>query len=228
MIGSMKSTGLVAHWPLNDNAANATVIDTGRNGLNGTLSDAGGTATTAFHSVAGPTGQANSALSFDGVDDAINCGNDNSLSPNYVSISLWVKPISVVAGENWILAKPFLGAPYEVYGLRLSNSTTIVIDINPTGNGRSCNIAVVLGETYHIVGTYDGNTLKAYKNGDFETVSAATTGVLDYGSTNYAMCIGSRLTYQSPFHGVISDVRIYSLALPYPRIRKLYRAGGGV
>ena len=92
---------IVAHWKLNDNLATDVVIDeTGVN--NGILTDAGGTATTAFHSVKGVIDR---AQTFDGVDDLVAVADDNSLDVTSITMAAWVNLDATWAALGHVLAK---------------------------------------------------------------------------------------------------------------------------
>jgi hypothetical protein len=75
------SNGLVGYWPFNGNAN-----DESGNGNNGTVN--GATLTTDRF------GNANSAYSFDGLNDYIDCGNSTSVStPTNFTFSVWINPL---------------------------------------------------------------------------------------------------------------------------------------
>ena len=112
-----KSTGQIAHWPMNDNAASTVVADTGRNNLAGVFNDAGGDPNTDAHTVAGPTGQANSALSFDGSDDLTNAINV-SAAGGVRGFSFWMNPTTTTESifEETDNVGPTISSGTMVYG----------------------------------------------------------------------------------------------------------------
>jgi hypothetical protein len=77
----------VGYWKLDDDAATTTVVDSSSNGNNGTAQQN----TSALYT----TGIIDGALTFNGITDYVNCGNDNSLDiTDEITISAWVNPAS--------------------------------------------------------------------------------------------------------------------------------------
>ena len=88
MIGvSAIPTGLIAHWPMDDNAANKTVLDAGDNHLNGAAQRNTSSLTTA--------GKIGTALAFNGTTDWIDCGTNAALLPDAWTLCAWVKCTNV-------------------------------------------------------------------------------------------------------------------------------------
>jgi len=87
---------LVAHWKLDEGSGN-TVYDSSTSGNDGTF--AGDP-----QWVAGYYG---GALEFDGTDDNIDCGNDDSLNiTDEITLSAWIIWHGVL---TWIVGSPFRG-----------------------------------------------------------------------------------------------------------------------
>jgi hypothetical protein len=72
---------------------------------------------------------------------------------------------------------------------------------------------LVNGELFHVAATYDGHTMRLYKNG-IEIGSRAKTGAIDTNNTT-ELWIGANPTVANarPWKGLISDVRVYQTAL---------------
>jgi hypothetical protein len=114
--------GLAAHWKMDDNVANAKVVDSSVNSNEGTLNDAGGTARTAFHST---NGKINTALAFDGFDDYIGVFDSGSLSFEAAtadfSVSLWLKRSTSNSIDSLIdRAKSIYSPQHKSNAIRLS------------------------------------------------------------------------------------------------------------
>jgi hypothetical protein len=82
--------------------------------------------------------------------------------------------------------------------------------------------AIVVGTTYHVVGTYDGTTQRLYINGA-QSVSAALTGAIT-ANTN-ALYIGSWNGSSEFYRGTADEVAVYSTALTASQVLSHYNAG---
>jgi len=77
---------------------------------------------------------------------------------------------------------------------------------------------------YHIVGTYDGETLRAYKNGELVTANTAPSGPAR--SESYALTFGRNAAVAQYFAGAIDEVRLYDRALTQQQIAALAQPDG--
>jgi hypothetical protein len=85
---------------------------------------------------------------------------------------------------------------------------------------------VVVGSTYHVVGTYDGVNVRIYVNGVLQGTTAAT-GAISYASiAGYGIALGNdpSLT-DANLQGYLDEVAIYAQALSATRIAYHYRQG---
>ncbi|HET7484086.1 MAG TPA: LamG domain-containing protein, partial [Solirubrobacterales bacterium] len=85
--------------------------------------------------------------------------------------------------------------------------------------------AIVTGQAYHVVGTYDGTTQRLYINGA-EVANAPLTGAITT-NTN-AFDIGSWNEGSEDFNGTIDEVAVYAGALSAARVGAHYEAGSKV
>lgn len=228
-IGSVKivveqpipTQGLIAYYPFNGNAN-----DESGNEINGTV--IGPTLSTDRH------GNANSAYSFDGVDDYIEA--DASLLPTAErTISVWFYTNSV---DNRPSVLGYGGG---------GGATSWFMVINANGQRSfhmSCHWLVnridyyyskpPIENWYHWVITINNNGTKVYVNGVEEVsnttfidntivngtelgigVISSTAGVVPYTDGNVKY-----------FNGMIDDIRIYNRALSIEEIQILYQEGG--
>jgi len=208
--------GLVGYWSF-DEGSGSTVYDASGNGNDGTL----------IHDPKWTAGKSGSALQFDGVDDYVDCGNDESLTGINGQVTL----------EAWIYLDA-LTTHYKIvyhtndeYGMAvLSNGSTEVrirdSDVNYDANVPAGTITA--GQWYHLVGTYDGEYVRSYVNGDLVENGAnnpkAHTGDID---TSIASVYISHPT-SYPFNGIIDEVRIYNRALSAEEVKYHYNRGGPV
>ncbi len=228
---------IVAHWKLNDNLATDVVIDeTGVN--NGTLSDAGGTATTAFHSVKGIVDR---AQLFDGDDDNITVAADPTIDANgktALTISAWINPAS--DGENdlgRVVDKANVGGTVG-YFMPVSNedvdapNTVRISTIIGHDGAADMNVSaagIVLDKWTHIGFTYneDGDKKgKLYFNGVLQSRLTDTAGIgtIDDDSAE-TLIIGNSSANTRTFDGLIDNVTIYDNALSASDVLQLYQDG---
>jgi hypothetical protein len=73
-------------------------------------------------------------------------------------------------------------------------------------------------EWYHVVGTWDGETLKLYLDGEFEKEVSAGA---NFGRTGpHSLYIGLAKVYAQPFRGVIDEVAMYDRPLTEDEIQQ--------
>jgi hypothetical protein len=82
------------------------------------------------------------------------------------------------------------------------------------------NTAAVAGEWYHVVGTYDGNVMKLYING--EEAASNTIGSHTIDATTVGLWIGWMSGY---WDGNLDEVAIYNAALSPTTVESHYNLG---
>jgi len=186
--------GLVAFYPFNGNA-----LDESGNGNDGAVY--GATLTEDRF------GSADSAYSFDGVNDKIVTTKKNFANNNTFSISLWFKYDYFNGVRYFIVCSDF---GIWTYGWETGVAVSLPLTESAYGKLHS-------GGWHHFVGTYDGTYIKAYIDGAFvdETLHAGNISDADRGLT-----FGYFLEY---WKGSLDEVRIYNRVLSDSEIQKLYR-----
>jgi prepilin-type N-terminal cleavage/methylation domain-containing protein len=164
------------------------------------------------------------ALSFDGVDDYINCGNDESLNiTNAITVEAWVKPFSFDGGSNFAVVDR---GSYRQYQLKLDNTGKVVASLwHSDGRNNYCygqGKSVPLNKWNYILISYDGiGTVKSYFNGELQCSHIRNKGSII--SLEASLSIGRAGSYQ--WNGLIDEVRIYEKALETAQVEELYYAG---
>jgi prepilin-type N-terminal cleavage/methylation domain-containing protein len=209
---------LVGRWTFDETpelcGANK-VCDTSGWGNNGTIAGAIPDNNT-------PSGQG-WAMSFDGVDDYVNCGNSNTLklSSNGGTVSLWFKTSTIPDSFDYILSRDTNGytiqmnadGTLKVYWAAISGSA-LFLGSTPTNlaNGAWHHFAFTIPLDSHISEFYvDGSLIG--------TDAFGTLG--DNGSNLYIGGLGAVRNWQ----GLIDEVRIYNTALTTSQIQSQYYAG---
>jgi len=163
------------------------------------------------------------STSFNGAGNYIQVNDDSALDlTNEVTISSWINPNTLHDG-GILTKKPTSGTAYNYYyRLTAAGGINFGVTLGTTLRVYSANTQLSPGMWSHIVGTYDGTSLKLYVDGTY-------FGKADYSGTmtptdNY-LIIGSEYIGYRPFNGNISNVKIYNRALSATEVQQLYNQG---
>jgi hypothetical protein len=207
--GIKKEVGLVAYYPFNGNA-NDESGNNNHGSLNGPLL------------CPDRFGNANSAYLFDGINDFIRIEESPSLQVSTgLSVCAWVKCLHI-SDHGRIVSKWGGGSEYfcsyDISFLASSDVLFEVLDLpgnSPTGIGYG---PVTTNEWYFLVGTFDGENIYLYINGELKG-TASFPKVLYQGLPVFIGCENGTWLF---FNGIIDDVRIYNRALSETEILALY------
>jgi hypothetical protein len=197
------AVNLVASYSFEDN-----VDDSSGNGLNGTIKG------NPFF----VEGIAGKALSFDGVNDSVDFGNNAAFDiTEQITISAWVNTNDTGDGQH----NPYVGKGDHAYALKQASSSTIEFFIYD-GGWYTANVRVdssFNGEWHHVLGTYDGLEVKTYVDGVLGATNAHA-GTIEVQTHNLTIAINSEETDRY-YDGLIDEVKIYNRALSEGEIRFL-------
>ncbi len=193
--------GLVAEYRFGGNAN-----DTGGNNHHGTVS--GATLTTDRF------GNANSAYSFDGVDDEITHLTDNFVSGNNLTVSMWFNISAMPPATRYF-------AWCSDFAMFV-HSTALGIAISlPSTNNASGTISA-FNQWHHLVGTYDGTNIVAYID---DVLVDTTNHPGDIDDLDDPLNFGHHFSFF--YGGLLDDVRIYDRTITdTDEIYNLYHEGG--
>ena len=222
---------LVGYWGLNGNA-----LDSHTNALNGT---AEGTPTYT-------AGKLDRAIRLNGTSQAIDLTNNMALAPTTgLTVACWVK-IEGAAARQWqnVVSRMTYdtGNQHRGYGYWFSFDRTTKVCTFAVGNGTTTSGSEytrnIEGIWVHVVGVYNGASIKQYQNG----VQVGTTGSLT-GPVNQEpslrTLIGARQgdnsgppyspTTRTDFmNGLVDDVCIFNRAITPIEVAAIYRQGRGL
>ena len=206
--------GLISYWPLDQADGNVVLDEAGPN--NGLLE--------------GPVWQPglgifDGALAFDGSSSLVDLGDIDVGGNSAMTIAFWFNAddfdvhdgrfISKATGVNdedvyWMVST--LNESALRFRLKAGASTTTLI--SATG-------AVEPGKWYHVAATYDGLTMRIYKDA-VEIASISKTGLID-GGPDVKAALGNQPAGAGdrPFDGLIDDVRVYNRALGLTSLEQL-------
>ena len=217
------TTGLVASYPFTGNAD-----DVSGNNLDGTVT--GATLTTDRF------GNVNSAYNFNGTSDYITVADNNLLDfTNQFSFSLWVNIQDYTLGSSIyprnMISKPRL-AMTTGYAIRSVDITPIPLQYSGGLNDNISNVIFGSSDTLdlnvweHVMLTYNGSTLKIYKNGQLKSSQSAS---LNFPNSTQPLFIGKEFNTSNNdarwFKGLLDDIRVYNNALTDCDIDSLYNLG---
>ncbi|MDP4009584.1 MAG: DUF2341 domain-containing protein [Candidatus Shapirobacteria bacterium] len=183
----------------------------------------------------GASGKLNSSLSFDGIDDYINLGNNTNLNPQQHgwSTSFWVKSsqkTSQNGGYVRVMGRISGGAPYWILRTHTNNGDYAVmqmLDASSNSGGVSGTNTVTDGVWHHLVFVYDYNNSKSYiyLDGVRDGYNDWTGTSMGTVNPSLPLHIGQANANSEFFSGQIDDVRIYNYALTATQTKTLYNNG---
>ena len=144
-----------------------------------------------------------------------------------LTISCWIRP-TTVSPANQSIVSNFGGTGGNQFELSLTNSTNVSITIAFDGGNAGIPSAANLSANslYFLVVTYDGNNMHLYINGIEDTNSPLNIGpaYIEAYIGNLGIGIwGDLISY--PYSGMITDIRMYDIALNKNQINSMYSAG---
>ncbi len=159
-------------------------------------------------------------------------GRNSALEPaTTVSLEAWIKPAAMPSSGRAVIAAygdDDVNAPYELF---LLSTTQIVWKLDVSGGKWLTSTArLSVGSVYHIVGTYDGATMRLYINGalDSSLVTSGNIGNYAYANRNLGFTIGDDgHLVDGSFKGVVDEVAVYALALSASDVSSHYAAANG-
>jgi hypothetical protein len=201
------SDGLVGWWPFSGDSLD-------KSGYENDGIVTGATLTT------GITGEANTAYSFDGVNDYIEAINTEIVLGQTYSLAWWQAPIFVAVERH---PMGLSSSNNQIYHSAADNK------LNWYNSGASCNSPINDTDNVwvHYVLVSNSTTGRIiYRNG----VSVATSVTPSESLSSATITIGRRYGYTSTYYwaGKIQDVRIYNKALTQDEITLLYNLGLGL
>ena len=212
------STGLVAYYPLDGNANDAS-----GNGNNGVVTGA--------LPVADRKGTPNAAYAFDGVSANIAVPDSPSLGvTNAFTISAWVKP-NAGYGQEYVGAIEIVSkwgavgnASYSLstnaqgHVLFLTHDGVTSNWLKGQGQAQAQPFVLPVGQWTHVACVYSNGTKYLYINGQLYGSQQAPAPMV----STVGLSIGSAPLLLDFFNGAIDDVRIYNRALSAAEVAALF------
>lgn len=219
---------LVGYWKLDDSGYIAT--DSSPHGNDGTV-----------YGATWAIGKINGALSFDGIDNYVDCGNDDILdfSTEDFSISVWIKirdQWTGGAGSNdnvSVILDKGTGHKVDGYGLHFSGNYMKIrfsTDGDDSGDGNTArkdlwnDFPLNYDQWYHVVAVRESGVKYLYIDGVQQ--SATQIDARELSNTTRHLLFGKHDRDSGGwFDGIIDEVKIYKCALTPDDILYEYQAG---
>ena len=175
------------------------------------------------------------ALSFDGVDDYVDCGDDDAFSFGDTASNLpfsacaWIKMDD--SNRFRILFKGVSSTPEWLFTTNAENELSFFLYDNSGANRIGKETASVVadeGSWIHVAATYDGGTsssgVKIYRNGvEFGFTDSSNGTYTAMHATNGPLLIGKFESSTDTFaNGDICDSRLYNTELSASDVAKIY------
>ena len=216
------ASGLVGYWSFDGTGSIANnqiagLRDESGRGNHGTASNANATG------MAFVPGRVGNAISLDGVDDVVDCGNIGAIS-NF-TIELWFNSAAVENHRN-LLHTHFPITGHENTGVRIEQATGGFFFVNVSADnvsrGHLITNALIANRWYHLVIIRNGNTLLVYLDNVLRLNTSNTSWPSDFPRLRIG--VGHGAFVERWFRGLIDEVRIYNRALSAAEIRATFNA----
>ena len=213
-INVVAQDGPIAEYHFDENSG-TMLGDSSGNNNNGTI-----------HGATWTTGISGSALSFDGINDYVNCGD--TLTGNVLSqytVEAWVYPRNI-SSQNFIF---YDGSDGEfVLLLGSDHSAALSMKIADAEFYWVSYHEMQENQWYHVAGTYNGSHIKIYINGQLKNeTTVPDLGLFNPGGAyyptigTYSDASDGHRTYY--FNGTIDELRVYDRPLSAEEILEHYQ-----
>jgi hypothetical protein len=213
--------GLVAHYPFDGNANDATPYN--NHGVIG--------GNPVFEASTHPLGAGGQNIKFDGDLDSVLVANAVHLISDYTTVSFWIR----VDGQNTSVAEAYV-MDFGHWDQRWKISLPQHLKIVWTTNGNNTQFPVfisdmdsgdgnemVKGFWWFVTMVHDGEKNIVYVNGEAVNSKPVPTKL---NSTSRPLCFGSNpIEGGQYFQGALDNVKIYNKALTPAEIAKLFNSG---
>jgi PKD repeat protein len=160
-------------------------------------------------------------LKFDGINDYVDCGINESLQPVNGTLEAWINGKDY-SGRSRIFTGSYLGGWRRHVNLAIIRNILILTLTNNSGwSGYTYHAGFQTDNWYHIAATWDGSNVSFYVNGSKKQTD--NQSLIPKGN-NDPKIIGALNPPWNPevFNGIIKDVRVYNRSLTDLEIQENY------
>lgn len=146
-----------------------------------------------------------------------------------ITVSFWMKMSNLFTADPRTIANGHtdnLNVGFQFWIMGDINSAVILFAVgNGTTNANAqYHLSNIVGKYYHVVGVYDGSTVKIYIDGVLGSVIGNITGTI--AETGLPIAIGYNPSYgYSWFRGKLAEVKIFNSAITAAQVQELYTTG---
>ena len=211
--GSSLWKGLVGYWPFDIDSR-----DLSGNGNDGNVSGA------VFNESGGQMG---GGYEFDGFNDYIDIGNNESLNlTEDLTVSIWIYPKDLTTSIRRDIVTKGTAGSYEWALVSSSNNqTTFIIWNTAAGNFYTAtgSSKIIENNWYHVLGKVNSSGAYIYLNGSEDGSDLISSGTREKDGVA-KIYVGARETQGSDdfFNGTLDELRIYNRSLNSSEISELY------
>lgn len=164
--------------------------------------------------------RANNSYNFDGNSYVSISDNGTLYSGNTFTVEAWIYPSSDQTGTHRIINKWDTGYPQRTYQFsRTAKSVYLYISNGSNALYASASTAITYDTWNHVVGTYDGSTIRVYV--DAVEVASFATGAYTLKDSTEPILIGAYSTLEETYDK-IAHPRVYNYALTAEQVADNY------
>jgi hypothetical protein len=225
-VASAASFPLMGWWPMNEGSGQV-VRDWSGYGDHGTLGSTAGADSNDPSWIRGVL--FGSALRFDG-DDFVSIPDSSALKPARLTVAAWVRASGSPGILQYVLSKGSVACDHSSYGLYTSRNGGLafyIADANTYYRSAEADPAVWDGAWHHVAGTFDGQTVRLFVDGNEVGSGTPAATAIDYTNPAGGGLIGGYpgSCENSMFlRGDIDGVQVWSQALPINTIWRALRS----
>jgi uncharacterized repeat protein (TIGR01451 family) len=179
---------------------------------------------------AGSKGQLREAAVFnpgqDNAPDLLTVAHDGAYNLSKYTVGLWVKPGNTQPKRQHLVGKRnTIGEIQGNYSLVLNPDQTIRFMMQSTDcqiwKSLDSSVALIRDQWNHVMGTFDGTTMRLYINGVAEPTQLSVTGGACLSTAPITVGSWQRADW-SRFDGALDEITIYGAALSGSEVRAIY------
>lgn len=208
---------LLASWSFD--SVGQTAVDASGRGNDGRL---GSSAGPDGHDPVFVDGRLGTGLAFDGTA-YVRVEDTARLEPRHITVAAWVRRLGSPGKWRYVLSKGALGCQRSSYGLYSARNGGMAFYVSDSSTFFTSPLAppssVWDGGWHHVAGTFDGERVRLYVDGEQVGNGTAAPISIAYGVGSRGIYIGDyRGSCDLPFAGDIDEVRVWDEALGHAGI----------